>query len=342
MSKDGRGRPAARAAGEAGFSYAVRVTACVTGLAALTTACQQKQTPAAAAPEARYEVRVSALVEGRALTQTGQSFARVCAESARDITLSLVEAQNGPANLRNVEDGRADVAFVAASLLYEGYQGVLPEFPERFEKISGLAVVQPLVEHVLVGPQSTVSSLKDLAGLTVAVGRPGATNAITAPKLLAAAHLARPARELQTDFDTAIAKLFDGTVDAVLLPAPVPFPAVTRAVSRGARLVEIRGPLADILRERVRFMHPHTIPADTYPGWHSRVVTLGMDTVLVARRHLPNSVAQRLVGVLFDCLPRLAALDPSLQMVDISRAAATPVPLHPGAALYYRERELAP
>jgi TRAP transporter TAXI family solute receptor len=318
----------------------LRAAACITSLVALTTACEQKQS--APAPKTSYQVRVSALIEGRALTQTGQSFARLCAPSPPDITLTLVEAQNGPAVLKNVDDGRADVAFVAASLLYEGYQGVIPEFPERFERISGLAVVQPLVEHVLVGPRSTIASLKDLAGRAVAVGRPGARNAITAPKLLAAAGLIRPAHEIQTDFDTAIAKLFDGTVDAVILPAPVPFPPVARAVSRGARLVEIRGPLADRLRERVRFMRPHTIPPDTYPGQHARVVTLGMDSVLVARRDLPNWVAQRLVGALFDCLPRLAEIDPSVQMVDINRAAATPLPLHPGAALYYREKELAP
>jgi uncharacterized protein len=131
-------------------------------------------------------------------------------------------------------------------------------------------------------------------------------------------------------------------VDAVMLPAPVPYLSVTRAVTRGARLVEIRGPLADRLREGVRFMHPFTIPPDTYPGQHQRVVTLGMDTVLVARRDLPNWVAQRLVGALFDCVPRLAAVDPSVLMIDINRAAATPLPLHPGAALYYRERELVP
>jgi TRAP transporter TAXI family solute receptor len=253
-----------------------------------------------------------------------------------------VEAQNGPANLKNVDEGRADISFLAASLLYEGYQGVLPEFPERFARISGLAVMQPLVEHVLVGPRSTIASLKDLAGRVVAVGRPGARNAITAPKLLAGAGLARPAQEIQTDFDTAIDRLFEGTVEAVLLPAPVPYPTVARAASRGARLVEIRGPLADRLRERVRFMHPYTIPPDTYPGQHERVVTLGMDTVLVGRRALPNWVAQRLVGTLFDCLPRLAAVDPSVQMVDINRAAATTLPLHAGAALYYRERELVP
>jgi TRAP transporter TAXI family solute receptor len=315
-----------------------RVAACVMCLAVLSTACQQKQT--AAALPTHYQVQVSALVEGRALTQPGRLFVSVFTPA--DMTLTVVEAVNGPANLKNVEDGRADIAFVASSLLYEGYKGVIPEFPERFEKISGLAVLQPLVEHVLVGPRSTISSLKDLAGRTVAIGRPGARNAITGPKLLAAAHLASPAHELETDFDTAITKLFDGTVEAVLLPAPVPFPLVTQAVSRGARLIEIRGPLADSLRESVRFVRPYTIPPETYPGVHSRIVTLGIDTVLVARRDLPNAVARRVVGALFDCLPRLSAADPSFQTVDITRAAATPVPLHPGAALFYRERELEP
>ncbi|HEV3214608.1 MAG TPA: TAXI family TRAP transporter solute-binding subunit [Vicinamibacterales bacterium] len=319
-------------------SLSLRVAACVVCVAALSTACQQTQ--AAAAGQTHYQVRVSALAEGLALAKSGRAFVRVCAPV--DMTLSIVEAANGPANLKNVEDSRADIAFVASSLLYEGYRGVIPEFPERFEKISGLAVLQPLVEHVLVGPRSTISSLKDLAGRTVAIGRPGARNAITGPKLLAGAHLARPAHELQTDFDTATAKLFDGTVDAVLLPAPVPFPAVTQAVSRGARLIEIRGPLADSLRESVRFVRPYAIPPDTYPGVHSRIVTLGIDTVLVARRNLPNGVARGVVAALFDCLPRLSAADPSFQTVDITRAAATPVPLHPGAALFYRERELEP
>jgi TRAP-type uncharacterized transport system substrate-binding protein len=182
-----------------------RVAACAMSLAVLGVACQQKQT--AAAGQTPYQVRLSASAEGLSLAQPGRAFARVCAPA--DMTLPVLNAANGPANLKNVEDGRADITFVASSLLYEGYQGVIPEFPERFEKISGLAVIQPLVEHVLVGPRSTISSLKDLAGRTVAIGRPGARNAITGPKLLAGAHLARPAHELQADFDTAIAKLFD-------------------------------------------------------------------------------------------------------------------------------------
>jgi len=301
-------------------------------------ACRQQRPPAP--PQPKYQVRVSALYDRLSLSQPARAFARAC--HPPDLTLSILDAPNGPENLKNIEEGRADIAFVGASLLFEGYEGVIPEFPERFEKISGLAVVQPLVQHVLVGPRSTISSLKDLAGRTVASGRPGARNAITSPKLLAAAHLTPPAREVQTDFDTAIARLFQGTVDAIILPAPAPFPLVKEAITGGARLVEIKGSLADDLRESVRSVRPYTIPPDTYPGLHARIVTLAIDTVLVGRRSLSNELAQRIVGALFDCLPQLTAAEPSFQSFEIARAAATPVPLHPGAALFYRERELEP
>src|SRR6266853_697917 len=84
------------------------VATCVLCLAALGTACQQTQT--AAARQTPYQVRVSALAEGRALAQSGRAFVRLCAPA--DMTLAIVEAANGPANLENVEDSRADIAFV--------------------------------------------------------------------------------------------------------------------------------------------------------------------------------------------------------------------------------------
>jgi hypothetical protein len=63
-----------------------------------------------------YPVRVSALIEGRADADGTIVRAPVCAVPP-DIILTPVEAQNGPANLKNVDEGRADVAFIGASLL---------------------------------------------------------------------------------------------------------------------------------------------------------------------------------------------------------------------------------
>lgn len=51
-------------------------------------------------------------------------------------------------------------------------------------------------------------------------------------------------------------------------------------------------------------------------------------------------LVRRLTAALFEMLPRLSAQLDFLHDMDPEHAPATPVPLHQGATLYYREREL--
>ena len=83
-----------------------------------------------------------------------------------------------------------------------------------------------------------------------------------------------------------------------------------------------------------------SIPADTYPGQHERIHTIGVDTLLVCRSDLSEPLVHDLTKRLFDVLPTIAQRQTSLRLMDIEQAPATPIPLHEGAARYYREREL--
>ena len=42
----------------------------------------------------------------------------------------------------------------------------------------------------------------------------------------------------------------------------------------------------------------------------------------------------------FDALPSLSSSQDALRFIDLEQAPAMPIPLHEGAARYYREREL--
>jgi TRAP transporter TAXI family solute receptor len=95
------------------------------------------------------------------------------------------------------------------------------------------------------------------------------------------------------------------------------------------------------LRAEYPFLRPGSIPAGTYPREKRPVQTLLVDVLLVTREGLDEALVRRLTSVLFDVLPDLAAKNDFLRQMDPQRAPATPIPLHPGAALFYRERELA-
>jgi TRAP-type uncharacterized transport system substrate-binding protein len=55
---------------------------------------------------------------------------------------------------------------------------------------------------------------------------------------------------------------------------------------------------------------------------------------------LPDQLVLELTRSLFAAVPELAAAHPAAAEIDPDRGPSASVPLHPGAARYYREREL--
>jgi TRAP-type uncharacterized transport system substrate-binding protein len=68
--------------------------------------------------------------------------------------------------------------------------------------------------------------------------------------------------------------------------------------------------------------------------------TIGVDSILVCRRELDEGLVYELTKFFFQALPTLSFSQDALRSMDLEQAPATPIPLHAGAARYYREREL--
>ena len=73
-------------------------------------------------------------------------------------------------------------------------------------------------------------------------------------------------------------------------------------------------------------------------GLTAETPTVGVRAVLVVRASLPEATAFALTKLLFEAKDRLAARHPEARRLDPRAALDTgAVPLHPGAARYYRE-----
>jgi TRAP transporter TAXI family solute receptor len=120
--------------------------------------------------------------------------------------------------------------------------------------------------------------------------------------------------------------------------SPAPFAKDAMAI-QGAQLVPISGPAMSRLRERYPFFRPVTIPGGTY-GAHGDTETVGMDFILVCREPVRDDVVYEMMKVLFESLPELAGHHPGLALIAFQQRSGVPIPLHPGAARFYREREL--
>ena len=93
------------------------------------------------------------------------------------------------------------------------------------------------------------------------------------------------------------------------------------------------------IRTRYPFWHTTAIPPDIY-GNASEIETAGTDAVMICREDLPEELVYWITRTLFESLPELVRSLQSLRQVDLEQVHASPIPLHPGAARFYREREL--
>jgi hypothetical protein len=292
--------------------------------------------------DARRETPVIRLSTGLPTGTFGpfsKALARGYAELAPELRIELVDTPGSVRNLDALEDGTVDLGLAQSGIAYMAYNGRLPISDRPLRNIRGVAVLNSATVHLLVAPGSRAKSINDLQGARVGTGLSGTGNAVTS-ELMLSPYAERAPRTVGVVVGQTADMLLAGRLDAAFTISGIPHDEVGRATRDGARLVHVNGPAIDELRSTYPFLRSAVIPAGTYPNQRELVQTLSIDIVLLTRKDLDNGLVRRLAATLFDMLPRLSSELDFLHGMDPGRAAATPVPLHPGARLYYREREL--
>jgi hypothetical protein len=238
-------------------------------------------------------------------------------------------------SLLDLKNGRTNVAGTLADVAYLAYGGQLEEIPEPFDQMRGMAVTGLNTMHLLVGPDVRVQSLRDLKGLRVSLGAPGSSTGHIAQRMLE--DLGIPETQMHAERipnADIVSRLTAGDLDAAVSGFTMPSATVTAAMRKGARLVPLDDPRIEDMRTRYPYLKRTLIPRGTYPNQSEPIRTLGVDTLLVCRAELDDETVYALLDAYFATRP--ATTPPNLE-----RAPATPIPLHPGAARYYRQRELS-
>jgi len=300
----------------------------------------------ACAPEppvpARTVVRFTVGTPGGGIYTLADALVREYQASFPDLD---IEVRDRPADVNNattVARGDADFAFSYADAAYTAYVAGARQAEPAVDQIRGVAVLQLAPIHLVVGRHVAARGVRDLAGLRVGIGPPMGSTQIEAVLLLEAYGVDRSRMRLESGpFDRAAEQLSRGELDAFFEVATYPADSVRLALSDGAVLLPLNGPIIDALRRESVFLNPTIIPAGAYPGQSTPIHTLGVHNLLVCRRDLDEHLVHEFTRHLFELLPSLVTEQDSLRLVDLRQAPATPIPLHAGAARYYRERELA-
>ena len=287
-------------------------------------------------------IRIATGLPEMTFSRLGRDMAVAFQKQMPDLRFAAVETPGSVRNLELLEQGGADLALSLADVAYLAYSGESRRTARPTRGLRGIAVLHHSRVHVLVSPNSDIASISDLRGRTIAIGPEGSGTAETSQLLLAAFDVPLDSVRLRSlSFADASAALARAEVQAAIVVAADPVDTVIQATKAGARILDISGPNALRVRTQYPFLRAAVIQPGTYAGQGQTVRTLGVDVLLLCRVDLDPDLVRRVTGALFTVLPDLATRLRYLKLMDLGRAPATPIPLHPGAAWYYREQELA-
>jgi uncharacterized protein len=267
----------------------------------------------------------------------GDAYAKLLPQTNIEVHTS----EGAVANVQALQAGQAEVGFTFADVAYLAFEGQLDAARTPFQKLRGIAVMRLTPLHLIVSGHSPVGGVGDLRGRHVGLGPRGSGTALTANLVLREFGLSvADVRAEFLPFTEAGQRLSAGTLDAMFESTVYPAASVLNATRSGAHLVPVVGPPVQRLLADYPFFRPTLIPPDAYLGSSNPVHTIGVALLLVCRSDLDESLVYELTRGFFDALPWLWSSQDETGLIDLDQAPATPIPLHDGAARYYREREL--
>jgi TRAP transporter TAXI family solute receptor len=242
-----------------------------------------------------------------------------------------------------IETGQIDLAMIQTDLAYVAYSQGLGDSPRPQRKLRGVAVLYTTPLHLLAAANSGIRSLADLRGKRVFAGVSGSPTEFTVKMSLEGMGLSLADLQIKQMRDDAVVQnLRDGGLDAVFYRGNDPNPLIQEMMRvPGVSFVPISRGQIETIRAHHPFLHSTSIPARIY-GNHPEIETVGGDMLFACRADLPEDLVYWITRTLFESLPALSDSLPSLRQIDIEHVQASPVPLHPGAVRFYRERELFP
>lgn len=246
------------------------------------------------------------------------------------------------ANVQNLRRGTADIGFAQADTAYLTYKRSSEEFRAQ---LRGMAVLHVSALQLLVRRDGEIRSVSQFRGRRLSVGIPGGPSEVAARVILEAYGLSPNEVHFQSHDDltmTEIAqRIRDKATDVGIVTTSFTVSTISESLKEvGIDLVSLDPDKITRIRSRYPFYESIVMPANTYPGQRSEITTIGTRGLLVCRDTLPEELVYRLTKAFFEALPHLAGSYPAAPFIDVEQGPATPIPLHAGAARFYREREL--
>jgi uncharacterized protein len=246
------------------------------------------------------------------------------------------------ANVAMLAKGEVDVIFVQNDIAYYAFSDTEILKGKGTKDIRGLAALYNETVQLVALADSGIKNVTDLKGKRVGVGAAGSGTALNAMQVLEAAGISFNDIKVQyLSFAECASNLKDGNIDAAFNVAGAPTGAIQDlGASKKIQIVAIDGEVAKKLMTKYSFYTTEKLPAGTYIGQTSDVMTVAVKSMLAVSAKLDPTLVYDLLKTMFANGERLAASHKMGGNIKIVNALdGMSIPLHAGADKFYKENK---
>ncbi|KHT44885.1 TAXI family TRAP transporter solute-binding subunit [Vibrio sinaloensis] len=262
-------------------------------------------------------------------------------------SLSAISSAGSGENVKLLNENEAQFAILQGLYGAWAWSGQGPyEKSGRQEGLRSVSMLWQNVEHFIVRSDlvesGTVSDLNNLDGKKFSIGKKNSGTENSGRQIMKGLEVDPDKFNLAyMGYGGSASALQNGTIDGMNTPAGVPVGAVTQAFAAlgdDIQILSFTDQQIKMANGKYNLWTKYEIPANTYPGIDKPITTIAQPNFLAVRQDISEEDVYQLTKTIYENLPFLQGIHKATKAMAIEKAiAGLPLPLHPGAARYYKE-----
>src|SRR3954469_25948176 len=297
---------------------------------------------ALSAPSAQAQSFINVLTGGTSgvYYPLGVAIGKIFSDKIPNVKTQVQATKASVENLILLQQGRGEIAFTLGDSLKAAWEGDEEAgFKSKLGKLRTLGAIYPNYIQIVATADSGIKTLADLKGKSLSVGAPKSGTELNSRAILAAAGMTYKdmGKVEYLPFAESVDLMKNRQLAATLQSAGLGV-ASLKDLSTSTDITVVSVPKATVDKIGPPFVSA-VIPAGTYTGQEKDVPTAAVINYLVTSSAVSGDLAYQMTKLIFESLPELANSHVAGKEIKLQNAAiGSPVPLHPGAIRYYREK----
>ena len=264
------------------------------------------------------------------------------------MTFSAITSAGSGENVDMIDKGEVDFAILQGLFGSMAWQGKAKYEGKPRKNLRSVSMLWQNVEQFVVykkyATTGDIMDMKNLYGKKFSIGKRNSGTRVSGETILGALGIDYSKMNLQfLGYGPSSTALQDGKIDGMNIPSGPPTSAIVNAYATIGADNITHLEFSDKALKTIQAKYPvwtrYIIKKDTYPGQKKDIRTIAQPNLLVVTKDTPEETVYLLTKTMYENLAFLNTVHKATKAMSLQKAIdGLPMPLHPGAAKYYKEQ----